>query len=261
MNPATHAPQTQAPAQAAARRAHVLIVDDEESMRWFLERALRREGYDVSTAHDGPEAIRQAQSKLPDLVLTDVRMPGMDGVALMRALRSIAPAAPVVLMTAYGAVDDALAAMKQGAADYVTKPLRVEQVREVVAKSLQGAAKVPTVRDVSAPGGAPSAAPAPATSSLPAARRAALPVTSPTLGAFLRERCRERNLPVPAEAASGDLDLRLIGRLAELVYADELMHLTAGNVSRAAEIAGITRPNMHRKIQDLGLSADDYRPQ
>ena len=86
----------------------ILVVDDEESMRYFLDKALRREGYDVVAARDGPEAIEAAQRRAPDLVLADVRMPGMDGVALLRALRALHPRVPFVLMTAYGTVDDAL---------------------------------------------------------------------------------------------------------------------------------------------------------
>lgn len=259
----------------ATAKPLILVVDDEESMRWFLERTLRREGYDVASAPDGPSAIAAAQHTPPSLVLADVRMPGMDGVALLRALKTVIPGVPVVLMTAYGAVEDALHAMKQGAVDYVTKPFRVEQIRDVISKALAGSSRAPTLRDLPAPGAAASSASGASSSgdAAAAASRPSGPQTSQTtasaalaaasagtgLAAFLRDRVAHLTLPVPPELTSGDLDLRGMTRLAETVYVDELLRLTDGNVSRAADIAGITRPNLHRKIQDLGLSADAYR--
>jgi DNA-binding NtrC family response regulator len=237
------------------RRPLLLVVDDEESMRWFLEKTLRREGYDVLSARDGPEAIALAQANTVDLVLADVRMPGMDGVALMRALRPTHPNVPVLLMTAYGTVEDALAAMKQGATDYVMKPFRVDAIRATVARALAGGEpQAPTVRRLAAQEDAPAPAPAAAA---PSAALHAPPGAG--IVAFLRARAAERALPLPAELASGDLGLHDVTRLAETVYLDELLRLTDGNVSRAADSAGITRPNLHRKITDLGLDADAYR--
>jgi two-component system, response regulator FlrC len=241
-----------------AARPVVLVVDDEESMRYFLEKTLRREGYEVVAAKDGPEAIAAAEREPVDLVLADVRMPGMDGVALLRALRTIHPRVPVVLMTAYGTVEDALAAMKQGATDYVLKPFRVEQIRETVAKALGGGARAPTVRDV-VPDELVRKPPAPSSSPRAPTAGRAEDVTPGTLAAYLRSQAQERALPLPAELATGDLGLREVVRLCETVYVDELLRRTEGNVSRAAEVAGITRPNMHRKVVDLGLSADSYR--
>mgnify|MGYP001382287693 CR=1 FL=1 len=238
----------------------VLVVDDEESMRYFLCKTLRREGYDVVEAPDGPAAIATAHARAPDVALVDVRMPGMDGVALMRALRATLPRLPVILMTAYGSVENALQAMKQGASDYVTKPFRVDEIRTAVAKALRtdGApTRPPTIRDVAPAADEP---PLPVPPSAVAPRAAARVETPPRgLAAYLRERVAERGLPAPPETQTGDLGLREVVRLTELLYADELLRLTGGNVSRAAEIAGITRPNMHRKVTDLGLSADAYR--
>jgi len=240
-------------------KAVVLVVDDEESMRYFLKKTLRREGYEVIEAADGPSALAAAASGPPDVALVDVRMPGMDGVALMRALRTTHTHLPVVLMTAYGSVENALAAMKHGATDYVTKPFRVDEIRTTVAKALAERASLPrppTLRNVQA---AAEPLPEAAARGEPRdPRREHLPARN--IAAFLRERCRERELPLAPDTASGDLGLRELTRLAETVYVDELLRLTSGNVSRAAEIAGITRPNMHRKIVDLGLAADAYRP-
>lgn len=252
-------------------RPVLLVVDDEESMRYFLEKTLRREGYEVLCAKDGPDAIQAAERRVVDLVLADVRMPGMDGVALLRALHAIHPRVPVVLMTAYGTVEDALSAMKQGATDYVLKPFRVDQVRDVVRRALGGEGRAPTVRDVM-PDEVVSAPPPPSLPpesdtglAAPGDLHAAVVLRSPadtppgSLAAYLRSEAHARGLPMPPELSTGDLGLREVTRLCETVYVDELLRRTEGNVSRAAEIAGITRPNMHRKVVDLGLSADSYR--
>jgi DNA-binding NtrC family response regulator len=231
----------------------VLVVDDEESMRHYLMKTLTREGYRVAVARDGPEALALAHERTPDLALVDVRMPGMDGVALMRSLRASLPRLPVVLMTGHGTVQHALTAMKQGATDYVMKPFRVEAVLATVAKALAAdeGGRPPTLR---------SAAPAePATAPEPVARTvtpSSEEVPERGVLAWLRERAEARGLPVaPAEEG-----LREVVRLAEMVHVDELLRMTDGNISRAAEMAGITRPNLHRKILDLGLDANAYRP-
>jgi DNA-binding NtrC family response regulator len=233
----------------------VLVVDDEESMRHYLRKTLAREGYEVLTAKDGPEALAIAQARPPDLVMVDVRMPGMDGVAVMRSLRASLPRLPVVLMTGYGTVQHALGAMKQGATDYVTKPFRVDAVRATVEKALSAAARDArprTVRDA-APSDASAEIPMPAT---PGVASAAAEVPERGVLEWLRERAEARGLPV----APREDGLREIVRLAEIVYVDELLRMTDGNISRAAEMAGITRPNLHRKILDLGLDANAYRP-
>lgn len=238
----------------SSRATVVLVVDDEESMRHYLSKTFAREGYDVVVARDGPEALALAQGKAPDVALLDVRMPGMDGVALMRSLRASFPDLPVVLMTGYGSVPHALAAMKQGANDYVTKPLRVDAVKAAVAKALASRAseRPRTVRDAAAGSAAPVAEPA---RIAPAAAGSA-EVPERGVLAWLRERAEARGLP--AGPARGGL--RELVRLAEVVYVDELLRMTDGNVSRAAEMARITRPNMHRKILDLGLDANAHRP-
>ncbi len=235
----------------------ILVVDDEESMRFFLRNTLRREGYAVLVAEDGPAAIALAQAEPPDVALVDVRMPGMDGVALMRALRATLPDLPVILMTGYGSVQSALHAMKQGATDYMTKPFRVDAIRSKVAKALASSPEearpqtlraTAELRDLPRPEIERRGPDAPAEET-PERR----------LVAFLRERSEQRGLPAGELLQGGDLGLRDVVRLAEMVWVDEVLELTGGNVSRAAEIAGITRPNMHRKVIDLGLSADTYR--
>ena len=112
---AVHPPQTAAPA------ARVLVVDDEPSMRQMLSIALRREGYQVSTAEDGESALAALAAGQLDLLITDVRMPEMSGVDLLREAKRIDPGLSVVMMTAYGSKETVLEALRLGATDYVEK--------------------------------------------------------------------------------------------------------------------------------------------
>jgi DNA-binding NtrC family response regulator len=113
----------------------VLVADDELNMRRVLEAILRREGYDVVTAANGVEAL-QGMSGSVHTVITDLKMPGLDGMALLRKLSADYPDVPVVMITAHGSVENAVEAVKLGAFDYVEKPFEQEQIRQVVAKAL-----------------------------------------------------------------------------------------------------------------------------
>ena len=114
----------------------VLVVDDEPKMQRVLEILLRKLGHEVLLAADGQAALTLAQSAPVDLVMTDLRMPGMDGIALLTALREHGIAAPVILLTAYGTVESAVTAMKKGAYDYILRPFDVEAVEVVVTRAL-----------------------------------------------------------------------------------------------------------------------------
>ncbi len=119
--------------------ARILIVDDEAGARSALTELLKQEGYAVECAADGFKALRFVSDFEPDLVLTDLRMPGLDGIELMKKLHESNPNLPVVLMTAFGAVETAVSAMRDGAADYLTKPLDIEELLVVVARTLERA--------------------------------------------------------------------------------------------------------------------------
>jgi len=93
----------------------VLIADDEDSLRWVLEKGLRQAGYDVTSVKDGPGAIQAFEAEPFDIVLLDVRMPGVDGLAVLARLREVRPDATVVVMTAHGTMDTAIQAMQRGA--------------------------------------------------------------------------------------------------------------------------------------------------
>jgi two-component system response regulator PilR (NtrC family) len=116
---------------------HILVVDDERSMQEFLEIFLRREGYDVRTAGNVDTAIAHLESEDIDLIITDMQMPEKSGLDLILEAREIAPEAIVVVVTAFGTTDSAIAAMKEGAYDYLTKPFKLDELRIVIEKALE----------------------------------------------------------------------------------------------------------------------------
>jgi len=115
----------------------VLIADDEANMRWVLERALSKAGYDVETAEDGQLALDRALAERPDLVLVDLKMPRMDGLSVLKTLKEHYPDLLIVLMTAHGSTATAVEAMKAGAHDYLMKPFDIEELLITVSKAFE----------------------------------------------------------------------------------------------------------------------------
>ena len=115
----------------------VLVVDDDASNRVTLERILRREGYRLLHAENGREALELVRSDDVDLVLTDLKMPGMSGIDLLKAVRTVSADVEVVVMTAYGTVETAVEAMKEGAYDFATKPLKRLEIVTTCRKALE----------------------------------------------------------------------------------------------------------------------------
>ncbi len=116
------------------RSGRILVVDDEVNARTALAELLRDEGYDVETAADAFKALGKFESFGPHVVVTDLKMPGMDGIELVKKLRAMEDAPTVVVMTAFGAVSSAVDAMRAGAAEYLTKPLNLDELLVVLAK-------------------------------------------------------------------------------------------------------------------------------
>jgi DNA-binding NtrC family response regulator len=110
----------------------VLVVDDEEAMREVLEMRLQGWGYDVGLAATGTDGCTMAESYRPDIVLSDVVMPGLSGLELLSALKASDPERPVILITAQGSIDLAVEAMKQGARDFLTKPLDYGKLKAIL---------------------------------------------------------------------------------------------------------------------------------
>ena len=115
----------------------ILVVDDDDSQRRLIEFWLKEEGYSVVTASDGHGGLQTFTEKTPALVITDIRMPGLSGLDLLGRIKAINTDTPVILITAFGTVGDAVDAMKLGAADYVLKPLNAEELKVNVQRALE----------------------------------------------------------------------------------------------------------------------------
>lgn len=115
----------------------ILIIDDEPNIREVLVTALNREGYRAESAADGLEGIKKIGSNLYDLVITDIRMPGMDGMQLLQKALEIEPEIYIIVITAYATIENAVQAMKKGAFDYIEKPFRLDEVKLVVDRALK----------------------------------------------------------------------------------------------------------------------------
>jgi len=120
-----------------ATQGSILVIDDEEIMREILETLLTREGYNVRVAHGGAEGIELARTLPVDAVIVDVMMPGVDGMAVLDELKKADDDLPVVMITAFASVENAIAAMKRGAFDYITKPFKNDEVLVVVRNAVE----------------------------------------------------------------------------------------------------------------------------
>jgi DNA-binding NtrC family response regulator len=115
----------------------ILIVDDEEGMRRLLSRVLGKAGFETAAVGSGADALGAVAKEHFDLVLTDIVMPGMDGLQLLRELKEFDPSLPILVITAYGTVESAVEALRSGAYDYITKPFEADEIRLTVEKALE----------------------------------------------------------------------------------------------------------------------------
>lgn len=129
------------------RTGTLLIVDDEQSARTALGELLKANGHKVYTASDGYKALGLFKQHRPDVVLTDLRMPMMDGIELIHQIKVEYPQTPCVVMTAFGSIENAVEAMKRGADDYMTKPLNIDEVELIIERKLE---RVELLREVNA---------------------------------------------------------------------------------------------------------------
>src|SRR5580765_6774187 len=120
--------------------AKILVADDEQNLRRVLVALLRREGHEVVQAANGLEAIEQLGKGDYDVVITDLRMPGADGMEVLRTASKNHPHVPVIMITAYGSVGQAVEAIKAGAFDYIEKPFEQDSIRMIVDKAIGQAA-------------------------------------------------------------------------------------------------------------------------
>lgn len=115
---------------------HVLVVDDEPKMQRVLEIMLKRMGLEVTCASNGNQALEVLETETIDLIMSDLRMPGMSGIELMQAVRNLGNDVPVIIMTAYGSIDSAIEAMKLGASDYIVRPFEIDALEIIVRRIL-----------------------------------------------------------------------------------------------------------------------------
>ena len=117
--------------------ANILIVEDDRNTREGLSRVLIKEGYQVILSDDGNDALRKVRRENLDLILTDLKLPGADGLKILKEAKKLRPEIAVILITAYGTIESAVEAMREGAEDYLTKPINVGHLRHLVRKALE----------------------------------------------------------------------------------------------------------------------------
>ena len=119
----------------------IWVIDDDQSMRWVLEKTLSSSGYDVSTFETGSMALanfkRTAPELRPRLIITDVRMPGINGFELLKQIKNISPQMPIIVMTAYTDLDTTVQAFQEGAFEYLPKPFDIDDALELVARACE----------------------------------------------------------------------------------------------------------------------------
>lgn len=118
----------------AEQQRRILVVDDEENARIALSKILSREGYEVASAGNGYEALNYLRGKEVELIITDINMPEMNGMAFLRELNRCHPASNVIMITAYGEVESYIEAMNLGAFEYINKPVKVDELKKIIKK-------------------------------------------------------------------------------------------------------------------------------
>jgi signal transduction histidine kinase len=113
----------------------ILVIDDEEGLRDMLSFSLGKEGYKVSTARNGEEGIKKATEEDIDIVITDIKMPGMDGIAVLGKIKEINPRIEVIVATGYGTIESAIESLRKGAFDYINKPFNIDELLAILSKA------------------------------------------------------------------------------------------------------------------------------
>ena len=117
-------------------KEHILVVDDEEEIREIIIEILEESGYNIDSAVDGIDALEKLKKNKYDMVLTDLMMPRLDGMELLKKMKDLYPDTAVIILTAYGTMESAIIALKMGAYDFITKPFKIASITNTVEKSL-----------------------------------------------------------------------------------------------------------------------------
>ncbi|MBW1706411.1 MAG: sigma-54-dependent Fis family transcriptional regulator [Deltaproteobacteria bacterium] len=128
----------------------ILIIDDDDQLRVSFQRLLKDEGYSVDSAPSGEKGLNLIRSKIPDLVILDMRLPGMNGLETFRGIHAIEPKLPVIIMTAFGTTETAIEATKMGAFDYILKPFDIPETLDIIGQALEAGRFMRSPIDMSA---------------------------------------------------------------------------------------------------------------
>lgn len=115
----------------------ILIVEDEETLRESLKRIFVREGYEVDCVGSSESALSTIQQTVYDVVVSDIMLPGMDGLELLKRCMASNPRLAIIIITAYASIDSAVTAIKEGAYDYLVKPVMHEEIKDIIRRALQ----------------------------------------------------------------------------------------------------------------------------
>ncbi len=251
----------------------VLLVDDEESLRHSLAKALRRAGFVVETAATGREGVDRFANGGFDAVVTDVRLPDLSGLDIAALCTEVDPDVPVLVITGYGSVENALEAMRRGARDFLQKPFETSELLAALEREMAKSKERREERRARAQVErrfAPEEYRAVETE----LRRMPPPIPEPAAGEPPRgaaapgEPCLGSPPPAPPalpgeaampSAAEDPLRLEEARRRFEVRYVEDLLARTGGNIAAAARLAGISRPNFHKKLKTLGVDPQRFK--
>jgi len=119
------------------KQARILLVDDEVAFTSNMSKILSRRGYDVSSVNDGESAIKAIEDEEYDVVILDLRMPGMDGIATLRVMKTKRPLMEVIILTGHGSVESGIRGMNLGAFDYAMKPIQINELQEKIDEAVE----------------------------------------------------------------------------------------------------------------------------
>ena len=129
---------------------NIWVIDDDRSIRWVLERALKQAGMEVTTFENAAGVLDRLRTEMPNAIITDVRMPGVDGLELMEQISALYPDLPVIIMTAHSDLDSAVSAYQGGAFEYLPKPFDIDEAVELVNRAIQHNQNLQTGKSVAA---------------------------------------------------------------------------------------------------------------
>lgn len=256
--------------------AHVLVVDDESAIRYSITKTLQRVGYQVDSAASGEEALEMITRQNYDVILTDIRMPGISGVELLARVRESAPEAIVILLTGYASLDTAVESLRLGAHDYLIKPSSSQDIRDSVARGIErsrnlkrrralldaiqnNVAELANVAEAKSPAARETPvepAPAPVTP-------IATPINTMTLGPLTifpgRYQIAIGEQPIDLTPTEFDLLLYLAVHRGRVVPCHELVREVRGYSIDEPEAREVIRPhisNLRRKLKNAGQDPD-----